>query len=282
MISKSIKIAVLSSIVLFASCKEETKTTEKLMSDNVLIQEWTGPYEGVPAFDKLSVDAIKTAVEEGMELNLAEIETIANTTEAPTFENTIVAMESAGKALNRVFAYYGIMGSNTSSPEFRAVQTELAPKLSEFSSKISQNEKLFQRVKAVYDASQKTPLEPQAQRVVDLTYKGFEMNGANLDVEKKKRYAAINKELSSLYTTFANNVLHDEENYVTYLTKDQLDGLSDGFIKSAAKIASDKEQDGTYAITNSRSSMDPFLTYSTNRELRKQVWENYIRVDKSV
>ncbi len=275
MISKSIKIAVLSSIVLFASCKEETKTTEKLMSDNVLIQEWTGPYEGVPAFDKLSVDVIKTAVEEGMELNLAEIETIANTTEAPTFENTIVAMESAGKALNRVFAYYGIMGSNTSSPEFRAVQTELAPKLSEFSSKISQNEKLFQRVKAVYDASQKTPLEPQAQRVVDLTYKGFEMNGANLDIEKKKRYAAINKELSSLYTTFANNVLHDEENYVTYLTKDQLGGLSDGFIKSAAKIASDKEQDGTYAITNSRSSMDPFLTYSTNRELRKQVWENY-------
>ena len=275
MISKSIKIAVLSSIVLFASCKEETKTTEKLMSDNVLIQEWTGPYEGVPAFDKLSVDAIKTAVEEGMELNLAEIETIANTAEAPTFENTIVAMESAGKALNRVFAYYGIMGSNTSSPEFRAVQTELAPKLSEFSSKISQNEKLFQRVKAVYDASQITPLEPQSQRVVDLTYKGFEMNGANLDVEKKKRYAAINKELSSLYTTFANNVLHDEENYVTYLTKDQLDGLSDGFIKSAAKIASDKEQDGTYAITNSRSSMDPFLTYSTNRELRKQVWGNY-------
>lgn len=275
MISKSIKIAVLSSFVLFASCKEETKTTEKLMSDNVLIQEWTGPFQGVPAFDKLSVDAIKTAVEEGMELNLAEIEDIANNTKAPTFENTIVAMESSGKALNRVFAYYGIMGSNMSSPEFRAVQSELAPKLSEFSSKISQNEKLFRRVKAVYDASQKTPLESQAQRVVDLTYKGFEMNGANLDAEKKKRYAAINKELSSLYTTFGNNVLHDEENYVTYLTKDQLDGLSDGFIKSAAKISSDKGQDGKYAITNSRSSMAPFLTYSTNRELRKQVWENY-------
>lgn len=275
MISKSIKIAVLSSVVLFASCKEETKTTEKLMSDNVLIQEWTGPFQGVPAFDKLSVDAIKTAVEEGMELNLAEIEDIANNTKAPTFENTIVAMESSGKALNRVFAYYGIMGSNMSSPEFRAVQSKLAPKLSEFSSKISQNEKLFQRVKAVYHASQKTPLESQAQRVVDLTYKGFEMNGANLDAEKKKRYAAINKELSSLYTTFGNNVLHDEENYVTYLTKDQLDGLSDGFIKSAAKISSDKGQDGKYAITNSRSSMAPFLTYSTNRELRKQVWENY-------
>ncbi|WP_299123347.1 M3 family metallopeptidase [uncultured Winogradskyella sp.] len=275
MSSKSIKVAVLGTMILFASCKEESKTNDKLMSDNALIQEWTGPYEGVPAFDKMNVEDVKAAMEEGMALNLAEIETIANNTEAPTFENTIVAMESAGKALNRVFTYYGIMSANTSSPEFRAVQTELAPKLSEFRSKISQNEKLFQRIKVVYDASQKTPLEPQAQRVVDLTYKSFEMNGANLDAEKKKRYAAINKELSTLYTKFSNNVLHDEENYVTYLTKDQLGGLSDGFIKSAAKIATDKGEAGKYAITNTRSSMDPFLTYSTNRELRKQVWENY-------
>mgnify|MGYP001138719290 FL=1 len=275
MISKSIKVALIGSIVLFASCKGETKTNEKLMSDNVLIKEWTGPFEGVPAFDKLSVDDIKTAVVEGMELNLAEIETIANNSEDATFENTIVAMESAGKDLDRVFAYYGIMSANVSSPEFRAVQTELAPKLSDFRSKISQNEKLFKRVKAVYDASQKTPLESQAQRVIDLTYKSFEMNGANLDAEKKKRYAAINKELSNLYTKFSNNVLHDEENYVTYLSKDQLGGLSDGFIKSAAKIASDKGEEGKYAITNTRSSMDPFLKYSTERELRKQVWTNY-------
>lgn len=275
MISKSIRVAILSSIVLFTSCKEEQKTNEILMSDNVLIQEWTGPYEGVPAFDKLSVATIKTAVEEAMALNLAEIETIVNNTEAATFENTMIPMESSGKALNRVFTYYGIMGSNVSSSEFRAVQTELAPRLSEFNSKISQNETLFKRVKAVYDASQKTPLEPQAQRVVDLTYKGFEMNGANLNTEKKKRYAAINKELSRLYTKFANNVLHDEENYVSYLTKAQLSGLAEGYIKSAAKIATDKGQDGKYAITNTRSSMDPFLTYSTERELRKQVWTNY-------
>jgi len=275
MFSKSIKIAILGSIILFANCKDQSKTNTNLMSDNLLIQEWTGPYEGVPAFDKMDVNSIKTAIEEGMELNLAEIEAIADNTEVSTFENTIVAMESAGKALDRVFKYYGIMSANTSSPEFRAVQTELAPKLSDFRSKISQNEKLFQRIKTVYEASKKTPLEAQAQRVVDLTYKSFEMNGANLDAEKKKRYAAINKELSTLYTTFSNNVLHDEENYVTYLTKEQLGGLSDGFIKSAAKIAADKGQEGKYAITNTRSSMDPFLTYATNRELRKQVWENY-------
>ncbi|WP_225034609.1 M3 family metallopeptidase [Winogradskyella sp. SM1960] len=276
MISKTLKATLICSVVLFSSCKDDTnKTTESTMSDNVLIQEWTGPYEGVPAFDKMSVEAIKPAVEEAMKLNLAEIETIANNTAPATFENTIVAMESAGKELSRVFTYYGIMGSNMSSPEFRAIQTELAPKLSDFRSQISQNEKLFQRIKTVYEASQESPLEPQAQRVVDLTYKQFEMNGANLNAEKKKRYAEINKELSSLYTDFSNNVLHDEENYITYLTENQLGGLSDGFIKSAAKIATDKGEDGKYAITNTRSSMDPFLTYSTERELRKQVWENY-------
>ncbi|RED45621.1 peptidyl-dipeptidase Dcp [Winogradskyella eximia] len=276
MISKSIKATFICSLILLTNCKEEAKQTpQTAMSDNVLIQEWTGPYEGVPAFDNMSVDDIKSALEEAMKLNLEEIEAIANNTEAATFKNTIVAMESAGKPLNRVFAYYGIMGSNVSTPEFRTIQSELAPKLSDFRSQISQNEKLFQRIKTVYDASQKTPLESQAQRVVDLTYKQFEMNGANLDAEKKKRYAEINKELSILYTDFANNVLHDEENYITYLNKDQLGGLADGFIKSAAKIATDKGEDGKYAITNTRSSIDPFLTYSTERELRKQVWTNY-------
>ena len=101
------------------------------------------------------------------------------------------------------------------------------------------------------------------------------MNGANLDSEKKERYAEINKELSTLYTDFSNNVLHDEENYVTFLTKDQLSGLSDSYISSSAKIAADKGKEDRYAVTNTRSSMDPFLTYSNNRELRKQVWNNY-------
>lgn len=275
MISRTIKTMLLAGCIIMTSCKDDQNTDLKAMSDNILVQEWTGPYEGVPAFDKLSVDQIKDAVETGMKLSLEEIDAIANNPDAPTFENTIVAMESSGKVLNRVFAYYGIMSSNVSSPEFRKVQAELAPKLSEYSSKISQNEALFKRIKAVYDASQEQPLEAQEQRVVDLVYKGFEMNGANLDAEKKERYAAINKELSSLYTTFANNVLHDEENYVTYLTEDQLGGLSEGYIKSAAKIATDTGQEGMYAVTNTRSSMDPFLTYSTERELRKQVWTNY-------
>ncbi|GAA0742901.1 M3 family metallopeptidase [Gaetbulibacter jejuensis] len=275
--STHIKTLGLCALISFTACKEESQqqNDDVAMSDNILLQEWTGPYQGVPAFDKMKVEDIKEAMEIGMELGLKDIEAIANNPEPPTFENTIVAMERSAEELDRVSRYYGIFSSNVSSPEFRAIQAELAPKLSDYQSKISQNEKLFQRIKAVYDASQKTPLGDQEQRVVDLTYKQFEMNGANLDAAKKARYAEINKELSSLYTKFSNNVLHDEENYVTYLNKDQLGGLSDGFIKSAAKIATDKGHEGKYAITNTRSSMDPFLTYSTNRELRKQVWENY-------
>lgn len=258
---------------MLACAEQEVK--QETMPENILLQEWTGPYGGVPAFDKMKLEDVAPAILKGMELRLAEIDAIANQEAAPTFENTIEELERSGAPLERAFNYYGIFSSNASSPEFREIQQELAPKISEYSSKITQNEKLFQRIKAVYDASQENPLEAQEQRVVDLTYKSFAMNGAELGAEKKERYAAISKELSSLYTTFSSNVLHDEENYVTYLNEDQLGGLSEGFIKSAAKIAADKGQEGKYAITNSRSSMDPFLTYSTERELRKQVWTNY-------
>ncbi|AEH01781.1 M3 family metallopeptidase [Lacinutrix sp. 5H-3-7-4] len=272
---KSIKLILLTVLITITACKKEEQKKETVMADNLLLEEWTGPYQGVPAFDKMKVEDVKDAIEKGMALGLEDIEAIANNPDEPTFKNTIEAMERAGKPLNRAFTYYGIFSSNMSSPEFREVSSALAPKLSEYRSKINQNEKLFKRIKTVYDASQKTPLDADQQRVVELVYKGFEMNGAELDTEKKKRYAEINKELSSLYSDFSNNVLHDEENYITYLTKDQLDGLSDGFIKSAAAIATANGEDGKYAITNTRSSMDPFLTYATNRELRKQVWTNY-------
>lgn len=280
MILKSIKAVLVCSIILFASCKGEDKQAETnkettAMTDNVLLQEWTGPFEGVPAFDKMNVSDVKEAILTGIELSLEDIDAIANSSEAPTFENTIAAMESSGKELDRVYAYYGILSSNMSTPEFRDISAELAPVLSEYNSKISQNSKLFERIKAVYEVSLENPFPADQQRVVDLTYKSFEMNGANLDDAKKKRYAEINKELSTLYTKFSNNVLHDEENYVTFLTEDQLGGLSESFIKSAAKIATDKGEEGKYAITNTRSSMDPFLTYSTERELRKKVWTNY-------
>ncbi len=271
---KSVSILSLLLITL-GGCNTSKNEEEKKMVKNVLLQKWTGPYGGTPAFDLMKVTDIKEAILKGMDLKLAEIDSISENTEIPTFENTIVELERSGAELERAFTYYGLFSSNQSSPEFRKIQEELAPLISEFQSKITQNEKLFTRIKSVYQASQKNPLPTDQQRVVDLIYTNFEMNGANLNKDQKAEYARISKELSSLYTTFSNNVLHDEENYVTYLTEDQLDGLPVDFVKSAAKIASDKGQEGSYAITNTRSSMDPFLTYSANRELRKQVWTNY-------
>lgn len=271
-------ILTISALTLLMSCnktKKKEDTTNTANANNPMLAEWTGPFGGVPAFNKMSVSEVKKGILKAMELGLKDVNTIANATNAPTFKNTIEALEGSQQELKRVFTYYGIYSANLSSPEFRTVAKELAPKIADYRSKINQNEKLFKRIKAVYDASKNTPLDADKQRVVDLIYKQFEMNGAELSSEKKKRYAEINKKLSELYTSFSNNLLHDEESYITYLTKKQLGGLPEDFVKSAAKIAEDNGKKDMYAITNTRSSIDPFLTFSTERDLRKKVWTNY-------
>ncbi|WP_323844602.1 M3 family metallopeptidase [Microbulbifer magnicolonia] len=244
-------------------------------ASNILLAEWTGPYGGVPAFDKMRVEDLKPALETAMSKNLAEIDTIASNPAAPTFANTIEELERSGGDLNRVFAYYGIWSANMSSPEFRAIQQEMAPKLADFQSKIVQNDKLFQRVKAVYDQRDSSDLNAEQKRLVELTYDQFAINGATLKGEGKQRYAEINQRLAELYTKFANNILADEEGYDIFLRSDQLSGLPESFVAAAAALAEEKGQKGNYAIANTRSSMDPFLTYSDNRKLREQVWKNY-------
>ena len=243
--------------------------------DNILLAKWSGPYGGVPAFDKMNLADVKPALEKGMELKLEEIDEIANNSEAPTFKNTIEAMERSGEELDRAFTYYWILSSNMSSEEFREIKTEMAPKISEFNSKISQNNMLFDRIKEIYENSLETPLEPGQQRVVKFAFEKFAMNGAELGNESKKRYAEIQKELSSLYTDFSNNVLADEEGYVVYLSEDELGGLPDSFVRSAAQTAIDNGEEGKYGITNTRSVVEPFLTYSDERALREKVWKTF-------
>jgi peptidyl-dipeptidase Dcp len=242
---------------------------------NVFLADWTGPYDGTPAFDKMDLAQLKPALEAGMAMNLAEIDAIATNPEPPTFENTILALEDAGRDLSRVFSYYGILSSNMSSPEFRAIQQEMAPKLAEFGTRITQNQQLFTRVKAVYESPRVRRMRPDQQRLVRLVYDGFAREGATLEGAAKERYGAIDKRLAELYTTFGNNVLHDEESYVTYLKKSDLGGLPDSLVKAAAAAAEARGRKGEYAVTNTRSSMDPFLTYSTNRPLREKVWRAY-------
>ncbi|NNE58903.1 MAG: M3 family metallopeptidase [Hellea sp.] len=241
-----------------------------LPSDNSVLRPWTGPYDGVPDFENVKLEDLKAALEWGMARNLAEVDQITANPDAPTFYNTIVPLEKSGEDLGRAFTYWGIWSSNKSSDEFRKIQGEMVRELSAFNSKITQNEALFKRIEAVYDEKEALKdLTPEAQRIVKLSYEGLVRAGAKLDDTKKKRYAEINERLAELHTNFGNNVLHDEQSYTTFLTEDQIDGLPEAFVKSI------KTDDGRYAIKNTRSSMDPFLTYSTKRGLRKTVWENY-------
>ena len=257
-------------IMIYFSCDQPKKDT-----DNTLLNPWIGSFEGIPAFDQVRVEDVEEAMLSAMASHLEEIQTIADDTAPPTFENTIVAMERSGYQLERAYAYYGVLSRNQSTPKFRDIQKKLAPDFADYRSKIIQNEKLFKKIATVYEFSKQNPLEADQQRLLEWTYQTYEMSGAALDKKKKNLYAEINKELSQLYTSFSNNVLHDEENYITYLTEDQLGGLPESFVKSSAQIANDKGEEGKYAIINTRSSMDPFLTFSTERLLRKQVWENY-------
>jgi len=210
-----------------------------------------------------------------MALQLEEIDAIAANPEPPTFENTILAMERAGRDLHRVLVYWGIWRGNLSTPEFREIQREMTPRLAEFRTKIRQNEALFARIRSVYEGDGMESLRPDEQRLVWLIYDRFARNGATLEGEAKERYAAIDKRLAELQTQFSNNVLSDEEGYVLYLGEDQLGGLPESFVGAAAAAASYREREGEYAITNTRSSMDPFLTFSDERDLREQVWRTY-------
>ena len=245
------------------------------LDSNPLLADLSGPYGGVPQFDEVSLDQLEAAVDAGIAAHLAEIDEIASNPDAATFENTIVAMERSGQALGNVFNFWGIWSSNMSSPEFRGLQRELSPRLSAYNSQITQNQTLFNRIRAVYEGDEMAGLRPDQQRLVQLTYDGFARNGATLEGEAAERYAAINLRLSELHTQFANNVLNDEESYVTYITADQLSGLSDSVISAYAAAAAERGRDGEYAITNTRSSMAPFLTFSDERDLRETVWRTY-------
>jgi peptidyl-dipeptidase Dcp len=269
-------------IVALSACSEPTKTQTtspilmaKAEQQNPLLAEYAGPYGGVPAFDKMNLADLKPALDKGMAINLAEIDAIVNNSEPPNFQNTIVALEKSGSDLSRVFRYWGIWSSNKNSPEFREIQKEMVPKISAFNSSITGNEKLFAKIKIVYQSEELKTLTTEEQRITWLTYNSFASNGATLLGESKARYAAINQEVAGLQTQFANNILADEENYVLFLNDDQLSGLSESLISAAANAAESLGKESQYAITNSRSSMDPFLTYSDERKLREKVWTTY-------
>jgi peptidyl-dipeptidase Dcp len=243
---------------------------------NPLLAKWTGPYGGVPPFDAVRVEHFKPALEAAMAEQLAEIEAIAANPAKPDFENTVAALERSGRTLGRIGPVFGVFSSTMSTPEFQAVESEMAPKLAAFNDQITQNEKLFARIAAVYEARDAANLTAEQKRLAWLRYTSFARAGARLDKPAKERLSAINQRLASLFTTFSQNLLADEANYMLVLEKEaDLAGLTDSVRQGAAAAAESRGQKGKWAILNTRSSMEPFLTYSDRRDLREKVWRTY-------
>jgi peptidyl-dipeptidase Dcp len=243
---------------------------------NPLLEKWSGPYQGVPAFDRYQVAQFEPALEVGMADQLAEIDKIAGDPAAPSFANTIAAVERAGRTLTRVVSVYGVWSSTLSTPEFQAVEQKMAPKLAAFQDRITQNEPLFRRIEAVYQARQSSGLNPEQQRLVWLYYNNFVRAGAKLGAEPKRRLSEINQRLATLFTSFSQNLLAEETDYVTWLTSEaELAGLPPSLVSAAAAAAEERGKKGQWAILNTRSSMEPFLTYSDRRDLRERVWRTY-------
>jgi peptidyl-dipeptidase Dcp len=245
--------------------------------DNPLLAQWTGPYGGIPPFDRVRVEHFKPALEAAMAENLAEVERIASNPQAPTFENTLVALERAGRTLDRVSTVYGIWGGNMSGPEFQAVQREMAPRLAAFSDRITQNAALFRRVEAVYQSPDTARLTPEQRRLAWRSYTNFVRAGARLDAPAKARLSEINQRLAGLYTRFSQNVLADEtDQFVALESEADLAGLPQSLRDAAAASAARRGMQGKWVIDNTRSSVDPFLTYSARRSLREKVWRMFV------
>jgi peptidyl-dipeptidase Dcp len=246
-------------------------------ADNPLLAKWVGPYNGVPPFTKVKVDQFKPALEAAMDESRKELNAIAADGSPATFENTIAAMEDSGRTFNDVQTIYGIWSSAMNDAPFQAVEREMAPKLAAFADEVTQNEKLFKRIEAVYNSPEKSKMTPEQQRLVWRIYTTFVRAGAKLDAPSKKRLSEINQRLATLYTTFSQNVLADEENNGLLLDKEaDLSGLPDSVRSSAAAAAEAKGAKGKWAINNTRSAADPFLTYSTRDDLREKVWKNFV------
>ena len=270
--------AASAAVLILLSSFMQDQTTSTAAEKVPLTAEWTGPYGGVPPFDKVKVADFKPAIEAGMAENLAEIDKIATNPDLPNFENTIAAMERAGSTLDRVLTIYGIWGGNMATPDFQAVQREMAPKLAAFNDKITQNEALFKRIEAVYNSPEKMKLSPEQQRLVWVYYTNFVRSGAKLDVAKKKRLGEINQSLAGLFTRFGQNLLA-EENGQWIVLKDAADlaGLPRSLKDAAASAAAAKRVEAAVGIVlNTRSSVDPFLTYSDRRDLREKVWKMFV------
>ena len=242
---------------------------------NPLIDQPATPF-GVPAFDQVKLEHYMPAFEEAIRQDKAGIDAIANNTEAPTFENTIVALDRNGELLERVSGVFFNVLEADGNDEMDAIAEKVSPMLSELSSYITLNDKLFERVKAVYDQRESLDLTPEQMRLLTETYKGFADNGANLPADKKERLKQINEELDLLSLQFGRNVVAETNSCRRFVTnEEELKGLPESAKAAAAEEAAAAGHPGEWMFTPKRTSFTPVLQYCENRELRKQLLMDY-------
>jgi peptidyl-dipeptidase Dcp len=247
-----------------------TNAASALPPENPFAAAWTTPF-GLPPFAAIRPEHIAPALHAGLAAHAAEIEAIAHDPAPPSYANVIDALERAGDDLSRAAGvFYNLAGADTNEA-LQAIEREMAPVMSRHWSSIGMNPHLFARVDALFERRSSLDMTPEQARVLDLTHKGFVRSGAKLDDADKKRLAAINERLSTLGTAFSQNVLKDEASYALILHDEaDLAGLPD-FLKAAmAKAAADRGHPGEHAVTLPRSIIEPFLTFSTRRDLREK------------
>ena len=252
---------------------------KKMEFDSPLLKPWTGPYGGVPPWNLVRSEEFIGAFDTAIKASDADISAITGNPETPDFENTIIAMERSGRTLSRLEAMFFVYASNLNVGPIPDIEKVIVPKLSEHEDSIYQNKKLFARISSVYEspAMKDGTFDLAQRRLVDDTFKTFLRKGAKLDSSDKAKLSQMNTRLARLFTDFSQNVLADEKGYVTWIKdKSELGGLPNSVIAAMSSAAKDRNnKDGDWAIMNTRSSMDPFLTYSSNRPLREKVWRNY-------
>jgi len=256
-----------------AATKAEASTT---MPDNILLADWPGAFDGLPPFDRVTPELFGPAFEYAIAEQQREIAAIADNPQAPTFANTIEAMERAGRRLNRVGAVFGVMTSNMTNPQYQALNREWGPRLAASTDQIILNPRLFARIRTLYEARERSGLDAMQQRLLTRTYESFVRRGANLNPEQKQQLSAYNQELARLFAQFSERLLADETTFIAVGEAD-LAGVPQDVRNAAAAAARERNLPaGQFAIVNTRSAVDPVLTFGENRALRERVWRAFV------
>lgn len=269
---QSLFLIVLAGGIILSAC-EKTDSSNTQMSDNPLFTPSSLPFEA-PDFDAIEVAHFRPAFEMGMEEELKEIKEIANSSEPPTFENTIVAMERSGQLLRRTRSVFYNLTSAHTNDEIQEIQKEMAPRLAAHSDNILLNAELYDRVKTLYDNREQLELDGPSMKLLEDTHRDFVRAGARLSEEEKQRMREINERISSLTTQFQENLLDiTRERAVVVDDEEMLDGLSDDRIAAAGEAASERGHDNKYLLTITNTTRVPILKELNNRDLRQRVWE---------